>query len=210
MDSQSLQNSCCRIQLAFLAKLKFFNLSTYLTIYTVVLWCSSMCRPESLGIVVGIVFLVLAISFQYFNFTADSNVSVCYSSTKKGLALHVQVLNYGVCSQRLSCCGKTQLAFTSSELLKYYNYTNHQFQFTVDLFLVTRMTQTSITGGLIFCLFIHLDIVDLFSSIKPVFFSFFHQRKFYLNLWQFSFKTFRLPLPVDKQGFHMFLFAVAC
>ncbi|KAK8336734.1 hypothetical protein V6Z12_A09G139600 [Gossypium hirsutum] len=29
--------------------------------------------PESLGIVVGIVFLVLAILFQYFNFTADSN-----------------------------------------------------------------------------------------------------------------------------------------
>ncbi|PNX89104.1 UDP-N-acetylglucosamine-dolichyl-phosphate N-acetylglucosaminephosphotransferase-like protein, partial [Trifolium pratense] len=31
------------------------------------------CRPESLGIVVGIVFLVVAILFQYFNFTADSN-----------------------------------------------------------------------------------------------------------------------------------------
>ncbi|RVW36018.1 hypothetical protein CK203_027087 [Vitis vinifera] len=29
--------------------------------------------PESLGIVVGIVFLVLAILFQYFNFTSDSN-----------------------------------------------------------------------------------------------------------------------------------------
>lgn len=42
-------------------------------------------RPESLGIVVGIVFMVLAILFQYFNFTADSNVSpylskVCSSS----------------------------------------------------------------------------------------------------------------------------------
>lgn len=34
------------------------------------------CRPESLGIVVGVVFLVLAIVFQYFNFTSDSNVSV--------------------------------------------------------------------------------------------------------------------------------------
>ena len=32
------------------------------------------CRPESLGIVVGIVFLVVAILFQYFNFTSDSNV----------------------------------------------------------------------------------------------------------------------------------------
>ncbi|KAL6987223.1 UDP-N-acetylglucosamine--dolichyl-phosphate [Sarracenia purpurea var. burkii] len=31
--------------------------------------------PESLGIAVGIVFLVLAILFQYFNFTSDSNVS---------------------------------------------------------------------------------------------------------------------------------------
>ncbi|KAG5555792.1 hypothetical protein RHGRI_006436 [Rhododendron griersonianum] len=31
--------------------------------------------PESLGIAVGIVFLVLAILFQYFNFTADSIVS---------------------------------------------------------------------------------------------------------------------------------------
>ncbi|GAV91876.1 hypothetical protein CFOL_v3_35261, partial [Cephalotus follicularis] len=30
--------------------------------------------PESLGIVVGIVFLVVAILFQYFNFTADSVV----------------------------------------------------------------------------------------------------------------------------------------
>lgn len=29
-----------------------------------------------LGIVVGIVFLVVTILFQYFNFTADSNVSV--------------------------------------------------------------------------------------------------------------------------------------
>ncbi|XP_021824255.1 uncharacterized protein LOC110765438 isoform X1 [Prunus avium] len=29
--------------------------------------------PESLGIIVGIVFLVLGILFQYFNFTADSN-----------------------------------------------------------------------------------------------------------------------------------------
>ncbi|CAL2279056.1 unnamed protein product [Prunus armeniaca] len=29
--------------------------------------------PESLGIIVGIVFLVLRILFQYFNFTADSN-----------------------------------------------------------------------------------------------------------------------------------------
>ncbi|KAM1441283.1 hypothetical protein ACFXTO_009412 [Malus domestica] len=34
--------------------------------------------PESLGIVVGIVFLVLGILFQYFNFTADSNVSVLF------------------------------------------------------------------------------------------------------------------------------------
>ena len=33
-------------------------------------------RPESLGIVVGVVFLVVAIIFQYFNFTEDSNVSV--------------------------------------------------------------------------------------------------------------------------------------
>lgn len=40
--------------------------------------CFGFCRPESLGIVVGIVFLVLAILFQYFNFTADSNVSVIF------------------------------------------------------------------------------------------------------------------------------------
>lgn len=40
-----------------------------------------LCRPESLGIVVGIVFLVVAILFQYFNFAADSNVStLCFSS----------------------------------------------------------------------------------------------------------------------------------
>uniref|UniRef100_A0A2P2MEW7 UDP-N-acetylglucosamine--dolichyl-phosphate N-acetylglucosaminephosphotransferase n=1 Tax=Rhizophora mucronata TaxID=61149 RepID=A0A2P2MEW7_RHIMU len=36
--------------------------------------------PESLGIVVGIVFLVLAILFQYFNFTADSNWLVKYNA----------------------------------------------------------------------------------------------------------------------------------
>ncbi|XP_047318171.1 UDP-N-acetylglucosamine--dolichyl-phosphate N-acetylglucosaminephosphotransferase [Impatiens glandulifera] len=35
--------------------------------------------PESLGIVVGIVFLVVAILFQYFNFTADSNWLVEYN-----------------------------------------------------------------------------------------------------------------------------------
>lgn len=34
-----------------------------------------LCRPESLGIVIGIVFLAVTILFQYFNFTADSNVS---------------------------------------------------------------------------------------------------------------------------------------
>lgn len=33
-------------------------------------------RPESLGIVVGVVFLIVAIIFQYFNFTEDSNVSL--------------------------------------------------------------------------------------------------------------------------------------
>ncbi|KAH0924679.1 hypothetical protein HID58_016935, partial [Brassica napus] len=31
--------------------------------------------PESLGIVVGVVFLIVAIIFQYFNFTEDSNVN---------------------------------------------------------------------------------------------------------------------------------------
>ncbi|KAK6945224.1 Glycosyl transferase, family 4 [Dillenia turbinata] len=36
--------------------------------------------PESLGIVVGIVFLVLAILFQHFNFTADSNWLVEYNA----------------------------------------------------------------------------------------------------------------------------------
>ncbi|CAI0406782.1 unnamed protein product [Linum tenue] len=36
--------------------------------------------PESLGIVVGIVFLVLAIIFQYFNFTADSIWLVEYNA----------------------------------------------------------------------------------------------------------------------------------
>ncbi|OMO86106.1 Glycosyl transferase, family 4 [Corchorus olitorius] len=36
--------------------------------------------PESLGIVVGLVFLVLAILFQYFNFTADSNWLVEYNA----------------------------------------------------------------------------------------------------------------------------------
>lgn len=39
-------------------------------------------RPESLGIVVGIVFLVVAILFQYFNFTADSNVSIIFHSSQ--------------------------------------------------------------------------------------------------------------------------------
>ncbi|KAK2977044.1 hypothetical protein RJ640_007502 [Escallonia rubra] len=36
--------------------------------------------PESLGIVVGIVFLVLTILFQYFHFTADSNWLVEYNA----------------------------------------------------------------------------------------------------------------------------------
>lgn len=36
--------------------------------------------PESLGIVVGIVFLVLTILFQYFNFTSDSNWLVEYNA----------------------------------------------------------------------------------------------------------------------------------
>ncbi|KAE9619734.1 hypothetical protein Lal_00038163 [Lupinus albus] len=36
--------------------------------------------PESLGIVVGIVFLVVAILFQYFNFTEDSNWLVEYNA----------------------------------------------------------------------------------------------------------------------------------
>ncbi|KAK3002065.1 hypothetical protein RJ639_020435, partial [Escallonia herrerae] len=36
--------------------------------------------PESLGIVVGIVFLVLTILFQYFHFTADSNWLVVYNA----------------------------------------------------------------------------------------------------------------------------------
>lgn len=36
--------------------------------------------PESLGIVVGIVFLVITILFQYFNFTSDSNWLVEYNA----------------------------------------------------------------------------------------------------------------------------------
>ncbi|XP_068661852.1 uncharacterized protein [Aristolochia californica] len=36
--------------------------------------------PESLGIVVGLVFLVIAILFQHFNFTADSNWLVEYNA----------------------------------------------------------------------------------------------------------------------------------
>ncbi|XP_042498541.1 UDP-N-acetylglucosamine--dolichyl-phosphate N-acetylglucosaminephosphotransferase-like [Macadamia integrifolia] len=36
--------------------------------------------PETLGIVVGIVYLVLAILFQYFNFTSDSNWLVEYNA----------------------------------------------------------------------------------------------------------------------------------
>ncbi|KAK6791256.1 hypothetical protein RDI58_010337 [Solanum bulbocastanum] len=36
--------------------------------------------PESLGIIVGAVFLVVAILFQYFNFTADSNWLVEYNA----------------------------------------------------------------------------------------------------------------------------------
>ncbi|KAL6539774.1 hypothetical protein OROHE_011545 [Orobanche hederae] len=36
--------------------------------------------PESLGIVVGIIFLVVTILFQYFNFTADSNWLIEYNA----------------------------------------------------------------------------------------------------------------------------------
>ncbi|GFS36955.1 UDP-glcnac-adolichol phosphate glcnac-1-p-transferase [Actinidia rufa] len=41
---------------------------------------SSVKVPESLGIVVGIVFLVFAILFQHFNFTSDSNWLVEYNA----------------------------------------------------------------------------------------------------------------------------------
>ena len=40
----------------------------------IVLTFNLFCRPESLGIVVGIVYLVIAILFQHFNFAADSMV----------------------------------------------------------------------------------------------------------------------------------------
>lgn len=49
------------------------------------------CRPESLGIVVGIVFLVLAIIFQYFNFTADSNVRILISGRQQVIS---EIIHY--------------------------------------------------------------------------------------------------------------------
>ncbi|XP_030453184.2 uncharacterized protein LOC115674809 [Syzygium oleosum] len=45
--------------------------------------------PESLGIVVGIVYLVLAIVFQYFNFTADSNWLVEYNAALASICFMV-------------------------------------------------------------------------------------------------------------------------
>ncbi|XP_062006119.1 uncharacterized protein LOC133723321 [Rosa rugosa] len=45
--------------------------------------------PESLGIVVGIVFLVFSILFQYFNFTADSNWLVEYNAALASICLMV-------------------------------------------------------------------------------------------------------------------------
>ncbi|XP_016651814.1 PREDICTED: UDP-N-acetylglucosamine--dolichyl-phosphate N-acetylglucosaminephosphotransferase isoform X2 [Prunus mume] len=45
--------------------------------------------PESLGIVVGIVFLVLGILFQYFNFTADSNWLVEYNAALASICFMV-------------------------------------------------------------------------------------------------------------------------
>lgn len=45
--------------------------------------------PESLGIVVGIVFLVLAILFQYFNFTADSIWLVEYNAALASICLMI-------------------------------------------------------------------------------------------------------------------------
>ncbi|KAI5347940.1 hypothetical protein L3X38_000827 [Prunus dulcis] len=45
--------------------------------------------PESLGIVVGIVFLVLGILFQYFNFTADSNWLVEYNAALASICFTV-------------------------------------------------------------------------------------------------------------------------
>ncbi|KAL0725505.1 hypothetical protein Bca4012_040104 [Brassica carinata] len=50
--------------------------------------CMLKSRPESLGIVVGIVFLIVAIIFQFFNFTEDSLVSVC-------CALHIFINDSG-------------------------------------------------------------------------------------------------------------------
>ncbi|KAM1094065.1 hypothetical protein FF2_009021 [Malus domestica] len=45
--------------------------------------------PESLGIVVGIVFLILGILFQYFNFTADSNWLVEYNAALASICFMV-------------------------------------------------------------------------------------------------------------------------
>ncbi|XP_024187307.1 UDP-N-acetylglucosamine--dolichyl-phosphate N-acetylglucosaminephosphotransferase isoform X1 [Rosa chinensis] len=45
--------------------------------------------PESLGIVVGIVFLVFSILFQYFNFTADSNWLVEYNAALASICFMV-------------------------------------------------------------------------------------------------------------------------
>ncbi|KAL6145185.1 PREDICTED: UDP-N-acetylglucosamine--dolichyl-phosphate N-acetylglucosaminephosphotransferase [Fragaria vesca subsp. vesca] len=45
--------------------------------------------PESLGIVVGVVFLVFSILFQYFNFTADSNWLVEYNAALASICFMV-------------------------------------------------------------------------------------------------------------------------
>lgn len=60
--------------------LSFIRISSCYNILLLSFMHCFVFRPESLGIVVGVVFLVVAIIFQYFNFTTDSNVSdVLYS-----------------------------------------------------------------------------------------------------------------------------------
>ena len=81
------------------------------------------CRPESLGIAVGIVLLVVAIFFQYCNLTSDLNVSLL---SFERLLVHELVL--------LLC--DVNLAFWQSFL-------THSISLSLSLSLVAYMSTTS-------------------------------------------------------------------
>ncbi|CAL9025957.1 unnamed protein product, partial [Prunus brigantina] len=60
-------------------------------------------QPESLGIIVGIIFLVLGILFQFFNFTAYSNIGLLSFIEYRNITLFQFTIS------AIYCCSKVKL-----------------------------------------------------------------------------------------------------